>query len=473
MEHRHEARNWVKALLKSVAAAVPFCRFHAACVEYKLQSALWHFGDAGASEHFGVGKIGNHMFENLRPFLPSTARWQTPWQSPSLLYEGLEARPSWKLEDLPQDSAAHRLFLALREGSSQIAEDLRTGILSEEGKAFIRSPAWTGLHHNGEWEAFTVYRTPDLQGAPRQLDPLHCRFVPRTCRILQEARALPGLAEHLPTLQFKQEVVDFLKADPGTVVVFHAASASSRLTVQLCLTGCDDGNSYIQVGPERIYWRFGEPVVFDDSFMHSVHIDARAVEPRWVLTVQVMHPAIDTAERFAAHFASQEAAIGDERQAQGPLEGGPPPPPVPVQARPTGFPDGRLSFHNELGVDVLLYASLWGPAGDGPSIFIGKVSSQDTRPYDHGTGMTLPPLSHRARLSAMNVTNEEELAVWRIDARDGSRRHFVLPVEKEEYARRSLLILQFNSYWRELISEMNEAQLHLRSQAIAPLTSCI
>ena len=117
------------------------------------------------------------------------------------------------------------------------------------------------------------------------------------------------MMKSLPSVQGSQEVVDFLRADPGTRVTFHTASSNSRLTVQLCLSGCNaDGQtsgSYLQVGPERIYYRYGEPFVFDDSFMHSVEIDAALQEPRWVLSVQVMHPAIDTPETFGNYFAAQ------------------------------------------------------------------------------------------------------------------------------------------------------------------------
>lgn len=436
----HRVKYFIHALITAAGAMSPLCRLHEVCVSAKAPLALWRFAMASADDHYGEGGIGQWFFDEIRPFLPRDSQWHTPWQCPPQFEQGLEARAVWPLEALPEGSAARRLFLALRAGAKEVAEELRTGVLSEQGQAFIKDPAWSGLHMNGQWMALTLYRTEGYEGrgqAQTQLDPMHCRLVPRTCRLLQEAGVPPGMAAGLPRLQGGQEVVDFLRADPGTVVVFHTAKTNGRLTVQLCLTGCNDdqsGGSYIQVGPERVYWRFGEPVVFDDSFMHSVRIDPTIQEPRWVLSVQVMHPAIDSAEGFANHFSGRPAREGDAREQQEPTA----PPALVLGSGPAAdaFPAEALTFHNSVGEPVLLYAALWGPDGDGPEVLVGEAPDLSIRPLDGGRGLVLPPLAHRTRLAARNVTDGTELVAWRVDAGPGGRRRFELPVSAEELAER-------------------------------------
>jgi len=256
---------------------------------------------------------------------------------------------------------------------------------------------------------------------------MHCRLVPRTCRLLLEAGAPPGMVSSLPALQGSQELVDFLRADPGTGVTFHAASTNGRLTIQLCLSGCDgDSSSYIQVGPEKLQWRHGEPIVFDDSFLHSVRIDPAAPQPRWVLSVQVMHPSIDSPERYGTFFGDHDPFPGDLRENADELDGGPPPPAL-EGTRPWPFPSEDIFFSNQLQVPVLLYCALWGPWRDGPEVLIGEILSIKDRPFDEGKGVALPALAHRTRLIAKNVTDGQQLAAWRVDARDGANRHFILP----------------------------------------------
>lgn len=334
----------------------------------------------------------------------------------------------WTLDVLPEGSAARRLFLAFRDGAEELVRDLE-GIKSPEGMALVKDPAWDGLSR-GKWSAFSLFRAGGFynrHSVARQLDPLRCRLTPRTCRILQEAGAPPGMTQSLPSLQGAQEVVDFLRADPGTIVSFHAASTNSRLTVQVCLSGCGGTSSgnFIQAGPIRQYYRFGMPLVFDDSFLHRVVVDAASTEPRWVLSVQVLHPKIDTPESFAEHFAYQTAVASDEDGPNGVMHEEPIPPALELDV-PTAFPDESLTFHSTLREIVILSSAMWGPDGDGPEVFISEIPGAHERPHDGGRGIVLPPLAHRTRLIARNVTDGSMITAWRLDARPGGRRRFEL-----------------------------------------------
>eukprot|EP00927_Polykrikos_kofoidii_P067775 TRINITY_DN63218_c0_g1_i1.p1 TRINITY_DN63218_c0_g1~~TRINITY_DN63218_c0_g1_i1.p1 ORF type:complete len:590 (-),score=74.30 TRINITY_DN63218_c0_g1_i1:318-2087(-) len=423
---RSEGWQLIDAVLTAAAAAMPVCRSNDVCLVDKLSLALWRFGMAGDRYLHETG-FGNRLLTSLRPAMPWYARWASPWQCPPMFDPRIEARPFWPLEALPRDSAVFRLVTLLREHAAEIEEDLRSGILSEEGAAFIRQPAWSGLTKTGSWMAFVVYRSVGFDGRqvlPRRLDPLHCRIVPSTCRILEEAGVPVGIAHNdLPSVQGTQEVVDFLRAEPGTVVSHHTASTNSRLTVQLCLAGCgEDGETYLQVATERSRWRRGEPVVFDDSFLHAVQISSNQLEPRWVLSMAVLHPAIETPERWVKHFARRESVEMDPRQQANRQQGGPPPPPL--EDGDEAFTISPLSVNNRLSVPVMLQAQLWGPVDDGPPTFVGEVYPAASRPHDKDRGLTLPPMGHRTRLSVRNVTDGTELCAWRVDCRRGSARRF-------------------------------------------------
>eukprot|EP00931_Biecheleriopsis_adriatica_P078020 TRINITY_DN51495_c0_g1_i1.p1 TRINITY_DN51495_c0_g1~~TRINITY_DN51495_c0_g1_i1.p1 ORF type:complete len:444 (-),score=66.65 TRINITY_DN51495_c0_g1_i1:12-1343(-) len=307
--------SYVRAWLSMLQARVPLCHRNDVCVVDKAYMSFWRFANSDAQ--LLEDGLGRDFFHYIRQYLPASARWTSPWQCPPNFDARLEARPIWPHSALPEGSAARRLVDALRANAAEIAADLRSGILSPEGQAMIRDPAWPGLHQGGGWMAFTLYRTAGFFGrkeVPRELDPLHCRIAHRTCRILQEAKAPPGMLQKLPALQASQEVVDFLRADPGTTVNFHAASINARLTIQICLAGCEEddsnrtnGGSYIQVGQEKAHYRFGEPIVFDDSFLHSVVVETEGSEPRWVISVQLMKTSLESAESFEEHYVGQEA----------------------------------------------------------------------------------------------------------------------------------------------------------------------
>lgn len=430
---RREALQQARAMLSAIEAAVPICRTNDVCIVDKLSMMIWRLAEGGAEDLLNAGERWP-FFRAMKPLLPPHARWETPWQCPTTLWPGLEARPMWPLDALPEGSAARRLFLALRSGAEEIRQDLTEGILSQDGMTLVKDPAWPGLSH-GKWMAFSLFRAPGFFGrraVSRELDPLRCRLTPRTCRILQAIRAPPGMVENLPALQSAQEVVDFLRADPGTTVSFHAASTNSRLTVQVCLSGCgsgeegSEGGSFVQAGPVRQYYRFGEPVVFDDSFLHRVVVDKANAGPRWVLSLQVLHPTIDTARGFSEHFAYQKPVPGTPGDLAEQEEGVPP---ALEEGVESAYPVEPLTFLTKLQDTILLYTAIWGPDGDGPEVFLSEVPGAHERPHGGGRGSQLPPLAHRTRLVVRSVGDGSLVAEWRVDARPGGRRSFELPAE--------------------------------------------
>lgn len=421
---RRELVQQARAMVLAVQAAVPICRRNDVCIVDKTSMMLWRLADGGAHELLNLG-MEMDLFRELHPYLPPSAKWQTPWQCPTILFPGIEGRPMWTVDELPEQSVARRVAVALREQVAALQSDLAR-IQSEDGMAHLKDPAWTGLSR-GTWVAFVVYRAEGFHGRDtlhRHLDTLRCRIVPETCRILTSVGAPPGMTNVLPSLQGSQEVVDFLRADIGTTVSFHAASTNSRLTVQICLTGCD-GENYIQAGHKKVHYRPGEPVIFDDSFLHSIRVHETSKEPRWALTVQVMHPQIESINGFVEYFSRYAPPPRGHDARDEPEAGGPVPAALESETESPWVESG--SFHNNLEDTVLLYTALWGPMADGPETFLGEIASISVRPHDGGRGLQLPPLAHRLLLVAKNVTDGRRVKAWRVDASHGTLSRFVLP----------------------------------------------
>ncbi|CAE8609593.1 unnamed protein product, partial [Polarella glacialis] len=68
-------------------------------------------------------------------------------------------------------------------------------------------------------------------------------------------------------------------------------------------------------------------------------------------------------------------------------------------------------------------------------------------------GLPLPELGHRSRLWAVNISDGEEVAAWRVDAQEGGLRVFELPLPQQEVERR--------------VSELNQKFIEAEVLAIA------
>ena len=69
-------------------------------------------------------------------------------------------------------------------------------------------------------------------------------------------------------------------------------------TLHLCLKGCGHPGTYIQVGTKRLVWPSGQAVAFDDSYLHRARVDPQNAGDRWIFHIMVMHPQINTPDRF-------------------------------------------------------------------------------------------------------------------------------------------------------------------------------
>lgn len=247
------------------------------------------------------------LFQSLQGKGP----WRIFWQLPVWFSKELPSRPVWNTAaHLDADDFVTRIVSAIAFQWKHMHEELQK-LLRLDPSASVhaypdlnqRTGNWTKVMlYDGEMGMFEHHIRDFHYGGvpypPRKLHPLLCKHLKVTCSTLEGL--IPGIIEpRLPYIQADQEQVNFFTLLPGSRIHWHSGASNGRLTIHTCLAGCG-GDSFIQVGPERLRWPLGKPVVFDDSYLHYVQVDPALQEPRTILHVMVTHPQIDTMERYLA-----------------------------------------------------------------------------------------------------------------------------------------------------------------------------
>jgi aspartyl/asparaginyl beta-hydroxylase (cupin superfamily) len=147
------------------------------------------------------------------------------------------------------------------------------------------------------WGAYYLWQS----GAPVAGQADRC---PATMKALEDA-PMPVIAGRSPMALFS-----LLK--PGTHIAPHHGMLNTRLICHVPLfapQGCT-----LRVGNETREWRFGETLIFDDSFEHEAW--NRTAETRVVLLFEIWRPEIGAAEReeLTALFEAVGAFGGEEDQ---------------------------------------------------------------------------------------------------------------------------------------------------------------
>lgn len=173
-----------------------------------------------------------------------------------------------------------------REAHSALCRELFQRELSRETLApYIAAgepgQTWQELRGNTDWGSLHLYREGVRQEAVAQAYP--------AAMSLMEALPLVEVPGHAPE-------VFFSVLAPETTIPPHYGQANYKLTVHLPLvvpaSGCG-----IRVAGEVRHWSEGEPLIFDDSFLHEAWNHSR--ERRIVLIFDVWNPAVTADERQA------------------------------------------------------------------------------------------------------------------------------------------------------------------------------
>lgn len=215
---------------------------------------------------------------------------------------------------------------AMREGQAELARDVadaavRQGVwadpwqrpidyLPEGGRQPVYDPAdfWFTGHLEGNWESIRAEVDAAMNAAETGFAPVDepllgkgrwdqvvlfeagrrnehaCARFPVTAAIVQEIPEATTLGPGVITLSW---------LEPGSHIVPHCGRTNAQLRVHLGLRV--PGGASMRVGQETIVWKEGRCVVFDDSYEHEVW--HRGDQPRLVLLIDILHPALDAAQR--------------------------------------------------------------------------------------------------------------------------------------------------------------------------------
>jgi aspartyl/asparaginyl beta-hydroxylase (cupin superfamily) len=209
--------------------------------------------------------------------------WVDPMQRPREYIAGLGARPTYDPDEF--------WFTAyLQEHYPRIRAEVAGVIGLGAGGAFSTIGEDRALVQRGNWDQAILFRDGEWQEDV-------CAALPVTTGIvagIPEATTLsPG-------------VVTISRLAPGTHLAPHCGASNALLRVHLGLV-VPPGPS-LRVGEERLTWREGSCLVFDDSFEHEVRHEGDA--ERVVLILDVLNPALGGQD--AARLVQRRVAAEDE-----------------------------------------------------------------------------------------------------------------------------------------------------------------
>ena len=144
--------------------------------------------------------------------------------------------------------------------------------------------------HSGDW-AWQSY----VQKGKRSTDfAVQC---PRTCEALE---SLPNFMTGTPF-----SFAFFSTLGKGASIAAHTGPCNLRLRVHFPLI-VPAGDCGMQIGEADVTWREGEPVIFDDAYLHRVWNNGEG--DRVVLLFDVWHPELypDEIEAIQELFADQQ-----------------------------------------------------------------------------------------------------------------------------------------------------------------------
>jgi beta-hydroxylase len=176
------------------------------------------------------------------------------------------------------DPAQFEWVPALQAHCAQITEEYRRIVDSPEPIPPFHeiSPEQRPITSDGLWRTFVLY----AYGVEAKRN---CALCPRTAAAV---RAIPGM-----------QTAMFSILAPGKQVPPHRGPYKGLLRVHLALEVPGDGSAcWIEVGGQRLHWRTGEVLVFDDTFVHCA---ANASDGRrCVLFIDILRPLDRTADRI-------------------------------------------------------------------------------------------------------------------------------------------------------------------------------
>jgi aspartate beta-hydroxylase len=184
--------------------------------------------------------------------------WRNPVQRPTHYLPELAAKPVYDPKQF--------WFTGFLEKNFDSIKNEIMGRYREGGMGF--RPYDARLIDMGKWEQLVLYE----KGA----------IVERACEMLPVTSSLVSTISETSSLGMTCVSVVY----PGTHIVPHCGPTNARLRVHLSISVPE--GAYLEVGGERLNWKEGTCIVFDDSFEHQVW--HRGDAARIVVIFDIWHP---------------------------------------------------------------------------------------------------------------------------------------------------------------------------------------
>lgn len=227
-------------------------------------------------------------------------------QRPTLFFvPSLRASPVWTLADLP--APQQRGLRALQASAQRLLAEydaMQTTMPSDYSTRDATRQDGEHKLHEGAWDWHSYVKKGERQAA----FAAHC---PDTARLLE---GVPGLMTDLP---FGFAFFSTLHA--GSKIAAHTAPCNLRVRVHLPLrvppTAGPNASCGMELAGERLSWRAGELMLFDDSYEHAVWNSTE--QARVLLLLDLWHPEVSEVERGAIRDMFRQAQLERRSRAAG------------------------------------------------------------------------------------------------------------------------------------------------------------
>lgn len=193
-------------------------------------------------------------------------------QSPTLKIPALTARPFWSFEECLGTPPDDDVCITMREEFSRLSKDL-SDVIEKNTYPPNNWRVWY-LLNEGVW------------------DEEVCSMCPGTMKFVKS----------LPVCESSVGYIYFSVLEPRANVTAHCGCCNFKLRCQVPLIVPVNGSAAVHVGDEERIYTQGMPLLFDDSFEHSVTNSSD--ERRVVLLIDIWHPDLgpEAVQRLRAAF---------------------------------------------------------------------------------------------------------------------------------------------------------------------------
>ena len=203
--------------------------------------------------------------------------WDRVEQRPPLFIRGLTARPLWP-------TAPFELVARLEAAAESIIAEV-DDLLKRQEERFKTVP---DAIYEGHWDDLAL-----LRDGVR--DESLCQQLPTLDRLLDD---------HPEVTTLRDGCVALSRLTPGSHISPHCGPTNARLRLHMGLRNLE--SCELRVADQRMGWRRGKCLIFDDSFEHEVvH---RGDQVRYILLVDFWHPELG-AEQIARYQSWNEQQL--------------------------------------------------------------------------------------------------------------------------------------------------------------------